>query len=52
MLHLGVRSVKMLILLPTILAAASYVLFIVVLNSRLPHGIVENLLNPVLGTVF
>lgn len=52
MLHLGVRSTKVLILLPTILAAAGYVLFIVVLNSRLPHGIVENLLNPIVGTVF
>lgn len=51
MAHLGIRSPRKLLLVSGSLAAAGYVLFIVALDSRLPHGLIENLLAPVVGHI-
>jgi hypothetical protein len=44
LLFFGVRSRKILVLVPLCLAGSGYILFIAALNARLPRGIVENLL--------
>ena len=45
----GVRRPRILILLPTVTAAAVCGLFIVLLDSSFPHGPIESLLVPLLG---
>jgi hypothetical protein len=44
LLFFGIRSRKVLILVPLCLAGVGYVLFIAALNARFPHGLIENLL--------
>ncbi|WP_316977114.1 tripartite tricarboxylate transporter TctB family protein [Shumkonia mesophila] len=44
MLFFGIRSRKLLILVPLCLAAGGYILFIAALNARFPRGVIENLL--------
>ena len=46
---IGVRRPRILILLPTVTAAAVCALFIGLLDSGFPHGPIENLLAPLLG---
>jgi cell division protein FtsW (lipid II flippase) len=42
---LGVRNRKALVLVPLIVAAAVYLLFVAALQSDIPHGLIEKLLS-------
>jgi hypothetical protein len=41
---MGVRSLKLLVLISVVVAAAAYLLFIAALDSAFPHGPIENLI--------
>jgi hypothetical protein len=47
---LGVRTPRTLVVVPILTAAAVYVLFIAFLETRLPHGVIENLISTLTGT--
>lgn len=51
MLHLGVRSWKLLASVSLTLSLSGYVVFIVALNSRLPRGVFEDLMAPLASLV-